>query len=116
MSKKKVSVASTPAPEAKKPIKFDALFDQVVIVRDEGESKTPTGIILAESAKKKTCSGVVVAVGPGRVTEAGTVVPPKIKLGWRVHFPEFGGQEVEIDGVTYIVLRETALLLVRTAE
>jgi len=72
--------------------------DKVVVEVFEEEEKTAGGIFLPDTAKKKPQEGRVVAVGPGRVLQDGTRAPMSVKVGDRVIFSKYGGNEVEVDG------------------
>ena len=79
----------------------------------EAEEKTKGGIILPDTAKDKPQEGEVMAVGSGRVLENGTRVALDVKVGDRVVYSKYGGTEVKIDEVEYLVIRESDLLAVR---
>jgi len=80
--------------------------DKVVVEVFEEEEKTAGGIFLPDTAKKKPQEGRVVAVGPGRVLQDGTRAPMSVKVGDRVIFSKYGGNEVEVDGKEYTILDE----------
>ena len=89
------------------------LGDRVVVKPLEAEEKTKGGIILPDTAKDKPQEGEVMAVGPGRVMDNGTRVALDVKVGDRVVYSKYGGTEVKIDEVEYLVIRESDLLAVR---
>jgi len=89
------------------------LGDRVVVKALEAEEKTKGGIIIPDTAKDKPQEGEVMAVGPGRVLENGNRVPLDVKVGDRVVYSKYGGTEVKIDEVEYLVIRESDLLAVR---
>lgn len=89
------------------------LGDRVVVKPLEAEEKTKGGIIIPDTAKDKPQEGEVVAVGPGRVLENGNRVALDVKVGERVVYSKYGGTEVKIDEVEYLVIRESDLLAVR---
>lgn len=89
------------------------LGDRVVVKALEAEEKTKGGIILPDTAKDKPQEGEVMAVGPGRVLENGNRVALDVKVGDRVLYSKYGGTEVKVDDVEYLVIRESDLLAVR---
>ena len=89
------------------------LGDRVVVKATEAEEKTRGGIILPDTAKDKPQEGEVVAVGPGRVLDNGTRVTPDVKVGDKVIYSKYGGTEIKVDDVEYLVIRESDLLAVR---
>jgi chaperonin GroES len=87
-------------------MKIRPLGDKIVVEVLEEEDKTPGGIYLPDTAKKKPQQGKVVAVGEGRLLEDGTRAKMSVKVGDRVLFSKYGGNEVEIDGKEYTILDE----------
>jgi chaperonin GroES len=91
-------------------MKFRPLHDRVVVRRVEQESKTAGGIIIPDTAKEKPQEGEVIAVGPGARDEFSKVQPLDVKAGDRVLFGKWSGTEVKIDGVDYLIMKESDLL------
>ena len=91
-------------------MKFRPLHDRVVIRRLEGEDKTKGGIIIPDTVKEKPQEGEVVAVGPGARDESGKLVPLDLKAGDRVLFGKWSGTEVKIDGVEYLIMKESDIM------
>ena len=91
-------------------MKFKPLHDRVVIKRIEEESKTAGGIIIPDTAKEKPSQGEVIAVGPGGRDEDGKLIQMCVKAGDRVLFSKWSGTEVKIDGVEYLIMKETDIL------
>ncbi|MCB4768221.1 co-chaperone GroES [Ancylobacter sp. Lp-2] len=91
-------------------MKFRPLHDRVVVKRVDAEEKTAGGIIIPDSAKEKPSQGEVVAVGPGARDEAGKLVPLDVKAGDRVLFGKWSGTEVKLDGVDYLIMKESDIL------
>jgi chaperonin GroES len=87
--------------------------DKVVVEVFEEEEKTAGGIFLPDTAKKKPQEGRVVAVGPGRVLQDGTRAPMSVKVGDRVIFSKYGGNEVEVDGKEYTILDQDQIYAIR---
>src|SRR5208282_620722 len=88
-------------------MKFRPLHDRVLIRRVEAEDKTKGGIIIPDTAKEKPTEGEVIAVGPGGRDESGKLVPVDLKAGDRVLFGKWAGTEVKIDGVEYLIMKES---------
>ncbi|MBF0493206.1 MAG: co-chaperone GroES [Deltaproteobacteria bacterium] len=82
------------------------LRDRLIVRRISEEEKTKGGIIIPDSAKEKPQEAEVVAVGSGRVSEDGKITPLEIKVGDKVLFSKYGGNEVKVEGVEYLILRE----------
>jgi chaperonin GroES len=88
-------------------MKFRPLHDRVVVKRVEAEEKTAGGIIIPDTAKEKPQQGEVVAVGPGGRDETGKLIPIDVKTGDRVLFGKWSGTEVKIDGIEYLIMKES---------
>lgn len=90
------------------------LNDRIVVERSEAEEKTSGGILLPDSAKDKPQQGKVLAVGPGRLTKDGQRHPLQVKVGDKVLFTTWAGDEFkEMEGKKNILLmREEDVLAV----
>jgi chaperonin GroES len=95
-------------------MKFRPLHDRVVLKRVQAEEKTSGGIIIPDTAQEKPQQGEVVAVGPGGRDEAGKLIPIDLKTGDRVLFGKWSGTEVKIDGVEYLIMKESDVMGVLT--
>lgn len=82
------------------------LGDKVIVKLVEAEEKTASGLYLPDSAKKKPTEGEVVAVGTGRVLDNGERNALSVKVGDRVLFSKYGGNEVTVDGTDFTILDE----------
>jgi chaperonin GroES len=91
-------------------MKFRPLHDRVVVERIDAEAKTAGGIIIPDTAKEKPQEGKVIAVGPGGRDENGKLIPIDVKAGDRVLFGKWSGTEVKIDGVEYLIMKESDIM------
>ena len=91
-------------------MKFRPLHDRVVVKRVEEEGKTKGGIIIPDTAKEKPMEGEVVAVGPGARDEKGALVALDVKAGDRILFGKWSGTEVKLDGVEYLIMKESDIM------
>jgi len=91
-------------------MEFRPLHDRVVVKRIEAEEKSAGGIIIPDTAKEKPQQGEVVAVGPGGRDEAGKLIPIDVKAGDRILFGKWSGTEVKIDGVEYLIMKESDIM------
>jgi chaperonin GroES len=91
-------------------MKIKPLGDRVLVLRIDEESKTSGGIIIPDTAKEKPQEGKVVAVGPGKVDESGKRIPLELKKNDRVLFGKYAGNEIQIDGVEHLIMREDDIL------
>ena len=91
-------------------MKFRPLHDRVVVKRIDAEEKTSGGIIIPDTAKEKPSEGAVISVGPGGRDEAGKIIPIDLKVGDRVLFGKWSGTEVKIEGVEYLIMKESDIM------
>ena len=91
-------------------MKFRPLHDRVVVKRIESDEKTAGGIIIPDTAKEKPQTGEVVSVGPGGRDESGKLIPIDVKKGDTVLFGKWSGTEVKIDGVEYLIMKESDIM------
>ena len=95
-------------------MKFRPLHDRVVIERIDPEAKTAGGIIIPDTAMEKPQQGKVVGVGPGGRDEAGKLIPIDLQVGDSVLFGKWSGTEVKIDGVEFLIMKESDIMGVLT--
>ncbi|MCC8165659.1 MAG: co-chaperone GroES [Planctomycetes bacterium] len=90
--------------------KLQPLDDRIVVRRLDAEEKTAGGIILPDAAKEKPQRGEVVAVGPGKLLDSGTRATSDVVPGDLVIFGKYSGTEVKVDGVEFLIMRESDIL------
>ena len=97
-------------------MKFRPLHDRVVVRRVEEDTKTKGGIIIPDTAQEKPMQGEVIAVGPGGRDENGKLITIDLKVGDTILFGKWSGTEVKIDGVEYLIMKESDIMGVLDAE
>ncbi|MDZ7261084.1 MAG: co-chaperone GroES [candidate division KSB1 bacterium] len=94
-------------------MKIQPLGDRVIIKPLEAESKTKGGIVLPDTAKEKPQEGEVIAVGKGKTLDNGTVQAPEVKVGDRVLYGKYSGNEITTkDGDELLIMREENILAI----
>jgi len=88
-------------------VNIKPLADRVVVKAAEAETKTASGIIIPDTAKEKPQRGTVVAVGPGKKDE-----PTTVKVGDTILYGKYSGTEITIDGVEYLMMRESDIFAI----
>jgi len=88
------------------------LDDRIVVKAIEEEETTASGLVIPDTAKERPQEGEVIAVGPGRFEE-GQRIPMDVKVGDKVIYSKYGGTEVKIDNVEYLILSARDVLAVR---
>ena len=91
-------------------MKIRPLHDRVIVKRVEEETTTPGGIVLPGTAAEKPSQGMVLAVGNGKLLDNGSVRPLEVKVGDKVLFGKYAGNEVKVDGEDLIVMREEDIM------
>ena len=81
------------------------LGDRVLVKPDAAEQKTASGLYIASNAQEKPQRGTIVAVGAGKLNDKGERIAIDVHVGDEVYYGKFGGNEVKIDGETYLLLR-----------
>ena len=93
-------------------MKIRPLGDRILVLRVDEEKKTKGGLIIPDTAKEKPQEGKVIAVGPGKVTETGKRISLEVKKGNRVLFGKYGGNEIKINDVEHLIMREDDILAI----
>jgi chaperonin GroES len=88
------------------------LADRVVVKPLELEEAKVGSIYIPETAKEKPQEGEVVAVGPGKASDTGEKVAMEVKVGDKVLYGKYSGTEVSVDGVDYLIMRESDILAI----
>lgn len=86
------------------------LYDRLVVKRIEEKEQMQGGIIIPDSAKEKPQEGEVIAAGKGKRLEDGKIIPLEVKVGDRILFGKYSGNDIKIDGEEYLILREDEVL------
>ena len=92
-------------------MKIKPLADRVVVKPLEEESKTKAGIIIPDTAKEKSHRGEVIAVGAGKYDD-GKLVGPTVKIGDKILYKEYSGDEFKLGGEEVIILKEEDIIAV----
>jgi chaperonin GroES len=88
------------------------LGDRVVVKPVEKEERTKSGIVLPDTAKEKPQEGIVQAVGTGRILDNGTKVPMELKVGDKILYAKYAGNEFKLDEIEYLIVSEKDVLAV----
>jgi chaperonin GroES len=89
------------------------LHDRVIVQRLD-EPLDPQGlIVIPDSAKEKPQHGKVLAAGPGAFNKDGARVPLDVKAGDTILFGKYSGQEIKLDGVEYLIMKEDDILAIQ---
>jgi chaperonin GroES len=92
-------------------VNITPLHDRVLVRRLEELETAKGGIIIPDSAKEKPHEGEVIAVGAGRM-EKGHRVALDVKVGDRILFGKYTGNDIKIEDQEYLILREEEILAI----
>ncbi len=109
MAKKKKKAAKKTAGGK---IKIQPLGDRVVVEREDAEDVTAGGIVLPDSAQDKPARGLVRSVGDGRLLDDGTRSVLQVKVGNRVLFSSYAGEQFKLGEQELLLMREEDILAV----
>lgn len=88
-------------------VKIKPLADRVLVLPDEAETTTASGIIIPDTAQEKPQKGIVIALGKGKVDE-----PMTVKEGDAVLYGKYSGTEITIEGKDYLMMKESDILAI----
>lgn len=93
-------------------LNIQPLFDNVLVKPTQTEETLPSGIILPDSAKEKPQIGEIMAVGPGAMDDKGNLVKIVVKVGQKVMYKKWGGNEVKVDGKEWMLVEQKDILAI----
>jgi chaperonin GroES len=96
--------------QRKMTVNITPLHDRVLVRRLEEKETAKGGIIIPDTAKEKPHEGEVIAVGAGKM-EKGHRIPLDVKVGDRILFGKYTGNDITIDDQEYLILREDEILV-----
>ena len=91
-------------------MKVVPLNDKVLVKRLDAEEKTAGGILLPDSAREKPRTGKVIAVGTGKALEGGKRAPSQVKVGDKVLFTSWAGNEIKVEEEEFLLMGEDDIL------
>ena len=93
-------------------MKIVPLNEKIVVERVEADDRTAGGIILPDTAKEKPKQGKIISVGDGKLLDDGKRAAFQVKVGYRVLFSSYSGNEVTVDNKEYLIMTEDDVLAV----
>jgi len=93
-------------------MKLRPLDDRLVVTPIEREDTTKSGIVLPDTAKEKPQEGLVEAAGTGRLLDNGARLPMEVKVGDRVLYARYAGNEFKLEDIDYLIISEKDVLAV----
>ena len=93
-----------------KKVNINPLSDRVVVMPEEVDETTASGIILPDTAKEKPQMGKIVAAGPGKISDNGNTVEMTLKAGDKVLYGKYSGTEITLNDNEVLIMRESDIL------
>jgi len=91
---------------------LEPLSDRVIIKPIEEVEEKIGSIVVPDTAKEKPNKGIVVAIGPGRTAKDGKKLSMAVKVDDKVLYESFSGNEVDIEGEEYLIMRESEIVAI----
>jgi len=91
-------------------MKLRPLHDRVIVKRLKEERKSAGGIVIPDTAAEKPSMGEVIAVGPGKTDDNGKLLAMGAKVGDKILFGKYSGQEFRMDNTDYLHMREDDII------
>ena len=88
------------------------LADRVVVQPLDESEQMRGGLYIPDTAKEKPSQGEIVAVGPGKISDEGARLEMDVSVGDKVLYGKYSGTDVTLDGVEYLILRESDILAI----
>lgn len=85
------------------------LADRVVVQPLLAETKTKGGIFIPDTAKEAPVEGKIVALGNAKLKD-GKKHEFSVKIGDKVLYSKYSGDEIKLDGKDYKIMREDEIL------
>lgn len=92
--------------------KYQPLFDNVLVKPLEPDQVTASGIVLPDTVKEKPQVGEVMAVGLGAIDVNGKLIPMQVKIGQKVLYKKWGGNEVKVNSEEWMILEQKDILAI----
>ncbi len=89
-------------------LKGKVLAGKILVLPQEAETKTASGIIIPDSAKEKPQAGNVVLTGAAKKDE-----PMELKVGDTVYYGKYSGTSLTIDGTDYLLMSQSDVLYIQ---
>ena len=97
---------------AKQQSGIQPLFDYVLVRPVLQETTTASGIVLPDTVKEKPQTGEIMAVGDGAVNEDGKKMPMVVKVGQKVIYKKWGGNEVKVGNEEWMLIEQKDIMAV----
>ncbi|MCL4390023.1 MAG: co-chaperone GroES [Patescibacteria group bacterium] len=92
--------------------KYQPLFDNVLVKPLEPDQTTASGIVLPDTVKEKPQVGQVMAIGPGATDDSGKKIAMQVKVGQKVLYKKWGGNEVKMGAEEWMILEQKDILAI----
>jgi chaperonin GroES len=96
-----------------KKLSIKPLTGYLLIEPSEAETRTASGLYLPSSAQEKPAGqGTVVAIGESLILESGKEIASPVKVGDKVIYKKWGGDEIKLNGIEYKLVKFDDLMAI----
>lgn len=95
-----------------KKVTLKPLIGYVLVEPSEAETRTVSGLYLPETVQEKPAQGTVIAIGEDVVLDSGKIMKSPVKVGDKVIYKKWGGDEIKVGGVEYKLVKFDDLMAV----
>lgn len=95
-----------------KKVTLKPLMGYILVQPSEAETRTASGLYLPDSAQEKPAQGTVIAIGDDVVLESGRVMSAPVKVGEKVLYKKWGGDEIKLNGIEYKLVKFDDLMAI----
>lgn len=98
--------------KTQKNMNIQPLFNNVLIKPLEAETKTASGIYIPDTVKEKPQIGIIMAIGDGEVTPKGEKHVMVVKVGQKVMYKKWGGNEIKVENEEWTIVDQKDILAI----
>lgn len=98
-------------------MKLKPLGDRILVERVGEEEEQKVGnLFIPPTAQEKSQMGIIIEVGNGKLGEDSKRIPFELKVGDKIFFGKYAGNEVKADDKTLLIMREEDVFAVISEE
>jgi len=98
--------------ETAKRVNLKPLMGYVLVEPSAAQTRTASGLYLPDSAQEKPAQGTVIAIGDDVVLESGKTMKAPVKVGDKVIYKKWGGDEIKLNGIEYKLVKFDDLMAI----
>lgn len=95
-----------------KKVTLKPLMGYCLVEPSAAETRTVSGLYLPDSAQEKPAQGTVIAIGDDVILESGKIMKAPVKVGDKVIYKKWGGDEIKLNGIEYKLVKFDDLMAI----